>query len=362
LDPTGKGTSVLRFSYGLFYKMEGTGIVETVNPVGFAGKTFVWNDTNGDGIPQPGEWDNPANFVSGFGGTSTHIDPHLTRPYSHEINFTYEHQLWHDLRVSAAYYYRTKKNLVGLRNLAQPTSDYSPITTLNGQPISNGVSNQPLTLYTLNTAPPTPNILLTNIAELDDNSYHGVEFDAVKRMSNHWQLLTGFTIQRQKGVFCCAGYSDDALNDDFNDPNRDINRRNNFLNNDATYVFKVDSSYQFPGKIATSINFQHYTGYPFQPQEVFSDQTGTELKQFTETVILQPAGVQRLPSINLLNLRLSREFVFGDRWHLEPLVDLFNLTNAQTVISEVPTFGPVYKYPTNTVGPFLARFGLRFNF
>jgi hypothetical protein len=170
----------------------------------------------------------------------------MSRPYSDEFNVTFEKQVWRDLRVSAAYYYRTKKNLVGLKNLAQPTSDYSPITTLNGQPITNGVTGQPLTLFTLNTAPPTPNILLTNISELDDNTYHGVEFDAVKRMSNHWQVLAGFTVQRQKGVFCCAGFSDDALNDDFNDPNRDINRRNNYLNNDATYVFKVDSSYELP--------------------------------------------------------------------------------------------------------------------
>ena len=358
-DVTGKGSSVLRFSYGLFYKMEGTGIVETVNPVGFAGRTYSWNDLNGDGIPQPNEWDNPVNFVSAFGGTSTHIDPHLTRPYSHEFNVTYEHQLWGDLRVSAAYYYRTKKNLIGLKNLAQPLSDYTAITTLNGQPPVNGVTGQPIALFTLNTAPPAPNILLTNIPELNNNSYHGIEFDAVKRMSNHWQLLAGFTIQRQKGVFCCAGYSDDALNDDFNDPNRDINRRSNYLNNDATYVFKVDSTYVFPANIASSINFQHYTGYPFQPQEVFS---GPELNQFSETVILQPAGVLRLPSINLLNLRISREFVFNDRWRVEPVVDLFNLTNAQTVISEVQTSGPNYKYPTNTVGPFLARFGVRFNF
>ena len=358
-DPTGKGASVLRFSYGLFFKMEGTGIVETVNPVGFAGKTFVWHDTNGDGIPQPSEWDAPANFVSGFGGTSTHIDPNLTRPYSHELNVTYEHQLWGDLRVSAAYYYRTKKNLIGLKNLAQPTSDYTGITQLNGQPIVNGVTGQPMTLYTLNTAPPAPNSLLTNIPELNDNSYHGVEFDAVKRMSNHWQLLAGLTVQRQKGVFCCAGSSDDALGDDFNDPNRDINRRNNYLNNDATYVFKVDSTYEFPRKIGTSINFQHYTGYPFQPQEVFS---GPELNQFSETVILEPAGIKRLPSVNLLNLRISHEFVLHDRWRLEPVLDLFNLTNAQTVISEVATVGPNYRFPTNTVGPFLARFGLRFNF
>jgi len=352
LDVTGHGTSVVRFSYGRFYKMEGTGIVETVNPVGFAGQGYSWTDTNGDGIPQVSEWKDPANFLFAFGGTSTHIDPHLSRPYSDEISATYERQVWRDLRVSAAYYYRTKKNLVGLKNLAQPTSNYTAVTGF-----TNDVTGQPLTLYNLNTAPPAPNILLTNISELNDNAYHGVEFDAVKRMSSHWQLLAGFTIQRQKGVFCCAGYSDDALNDDFNDPNKDINRRNNYLNNDATYVFKVDSSYQFPWKFHSSVNFQHYTGFPFQPTEVF-----TGLNQGPETVILQPAGVLRLPSVNLLNLRFSREFVFGDRWHVEPLIDLFNLTNAQTVVSKVQTFGPNYQYPTNTINPFLARFGLRFNF
>ena len=359
VDVTGKGTSVLRLSYGRFYKMEGTGLVETVNPVGFAGKTFKWTDSNGDGIPQISEWKDPANFVSGFGGTSTHIDPRLSRPYSEEVSASFEKQLWSDLRVSASYYYRTKKHLVGLRNLAQPTSDYTPITSLNGEPIVNGVTGQPMTLFSFNTAPPAPNILLTNIPELDDNSYHGIEFDAVKRLSHRWQLLTGFTIQRQKGVFCCAGLSDDALNDDFNDPNRDINRRDNYLNNDATYVFKVDSSYELPWKFRSSVNFQHYTGFPFQPTQVFS---GPELNQLSTTVILQPAGILRLPSVNLLNVRFAREFVVRDRLRIEPFVDLFNLTNAQTVVSRVQTFGANYLFPTNTINPFLARFGLRVNF
>jgi len=352
IDVTGKGTSVLRFSYGRFYKMEGTQLVEQVNPVGFAGQTYKWVDANGDGIPQVNEWKSPANFLGGFGGTSTHIDPHMTRPYSDEVSASYEKQLWRDLRVSAAYYYRTKKNLVGLKNLAQPTSAYVAQTTF-----TNGLTGQPLTLFNLATAAPAPNILLTNIPELNDNAYHGVEFDAVKRLSNKWQLLTGFTIQRQKGVFCCPGFTDDALLDDFNDPNKDINRRNNFLNQDATYVFKIDSTYELPWKIGTSINFQHYTGFPFQPTEVF-----TGFNQGPETVILQPAGIQRLPSVNLLNLRLTREFVMNERWHIQPIVDFFNLTNAQTVVSQVQTFGPSYKFPTNTINPFLARFGVKFNF
>jgi hypothetical protein len=359
-DVTGNSTSVLRFSYGRFYKMEGTGLVEQVNPVGFAGQIYKWTDTNGDSIPQTTEWKDPANLLGSFGGTSTHIDPHMSRPYSDEVSVSYEKQIWRDLRISASYYYRTKKNLVGLKNLAAVPSDYAPITALNGQPITNPITGQPMTLYNLDAAKVgQSNVLLTNISQLNDNAYHGIEFDAVKRMSNHWQLLAGFTIQRQKGVYCCNGNSDDALSgtDNVNDPNLNINRSNNYLNNDSTYVFKVDSTYRLPWNVGSSVNFQHYTGFPFQPQGVF-----TGLNQNSETVILQPAGVQRLPGVNLLNVRVSREFVLGERWHVEPIVDLFNLTNAQTVVSEVQTFGPNYKFPTNTINPFLARFGLRFNF
>ncbi|HET7184419.1 MAG TPA: TonB-dependent receptor, partial [Terriglobales bacterium] len=358
-DPSGKGNSVLRFSYGRFYKMEGTGLVETVNPVGFAGKGFTWTDSNHDGIPQVNEWKNPANLIFAFGGTSTHIDPHMSRPYTNEFSVSYEHQLWSDLRVSASYFYRSKKNLIGLTNTAVSPSDYTPVTGF-----TNPITNQPLTLFNLAPAKVGQfNILMTNIAEMNDNAYHGVEFDAVKRLSHRWQLLAGFTVQRQKGVSFAGSTastisSDDAIfGENFADPNLDINRRNNYLNLDSTYVFKVDSTYEMPWKIGTSVNFQHYTGYPIQPVNVFNG-----LNQGPETVILEPAGNIRLPSVNLLNLRLSRDFAFADRWHVEPLVDLFNITNSQTIISKVNTFGPSFLFPSNTVNPFIARFGLKVNF
>jgi hypothetical protein len=54
--------------------------------------------------------------------------------------------------------------------------------------------------------------------------------------------------------------------------------------------------------------------------------------------------------------------VFRERLQIEPMVDLFNLTNGQTVVSRVQTFGPNYQFPTNTINPFLARFGLKVNF
>jgi len=126
-----------------------------------------------------------------------------------------------------------------------------------------------LTLYSFRPSDPAKygafNFVVTNIQQLDDNAYHGVEFTAVKRLSHRWQVLGGFTIQRQKGVYS-RGYSDQAYSDNFTDPNLDINRKNNYLNLDATYVFKVDSTYQLPGDSVPASTSSTTPAFPSSPQ------------------------------------------------------------------------------------------------
>jgi hypothetical protein len=368
-DPTGKGDSVVRFGFGIYYILQGTGLAETSNPNGLISLTFPWIDTNGDKIPQLNEW-LPAGATPVASSGGAQINHNMSRPYSEEISVGYEKQLWRDLRVGATYYYRTKKNLFGTENAAVQQSDYVPITSLTpgGPPIINPITNQPMTLFSFQPADPNKygafNNYVTNISQLDTNSYNAVEFTAVKRLSNKWQILGGFTIQRQKGTYG-RGFSDEATSDNFNDPNNAINRQNNYLNLDSTYVFKVDSTYELPWKFGTSVNFQHYTGFPIQPTETFNVPDGQGVN-IAENVILQPAGIQRLPSVNQLNLRISREFVFGDGWHLTPTVDFFNVTNSQTTISEVtqytPPTGGFFLKPSLAINPFVTRFGLRFTF
>ena len=88
--------------------------------------------------------------MSEFGGSSTHINSNMSRPYSEEVSAGYERQIWSDLRLGVTYYYRTKKNLIGIENSAVSKSDYVPVTGF-----INPINNQPLTLYSFQPSDPS---------------------------------------------------------------------------------------------------------------------------------------------------------------------------------------------------------------
>ena len=282
----------------------------------------------------------------------------LKRPYSNQVNVGYEQEIFGNVKVGVNYYFRNIKNEYAERNLAIPTSDYFATTTdESGNPLINSITGQAATLYDLPKADVgLSDYLITNIPELNTNHYNGVELTVQKRMSKGWQVLAGYTIQQQKGVYRRG------LTDDFNDPNNEINRANANLNYDATQMFKVLSDYNIPKLFSVGINYQHYTGYPLDPNNGPPTAIYSGLNLGQVSVIGEQIGKIRLPNVDIVNLRFSRPIHLGERFTLEPMADLFNIANSNTVISEVPTGGSVFEKPTNQLNPFIARFGTRFSF
>jgi hypothetical protein len=191
--------------------------------------------------------------------------------------------------------------------------------------------------------------VITNIPALDDNHYNGIEINTVKRLARHWQVLAGFTAQRDRGTY------GNALSDNFNDPNLGINRTNALLDQDSTYVAKISGTWEAPFGISLSPNYQYYTGFPLLPTNVF-----TGLNQGSETINLMPRGAIRLPNVSVLNLRISRPIRFREvKMGLEPIADLLNVTNNEPITAENTSYGANYLRPTTLVNPFVARFALR---
>ena len=357
-DLRGNGKSVLRAFFGQFDVIEGAELAEQIDPNGLSTQVYTWNDTNGDGIPQTSEWKLPANLLAASGGVVTSVDPHLDRPYSNQVNAGYEQQVFSSIMVGVNYYFRNLKNQYAERNLAIPTSAYfARQTDASGNPFTNSITGQPVTLYDVPQAyVGLSNYLITNIPELNTNHYNGVELTVQKRMSRGWQLLAGYTLQAQKGTYRRG------LTDDFNDPNNEINRQNANLNYDATQMFKVLSDYSLPKAFNIGLNYQHYTGYPLDPNNGPPTAVVTGLNLGQVAVIGERIGAIRLPNVNIFNVRFSRPTHLGERFTIEPIADLFNILDANTVVSEVPTGGAVFQQPTNQLNPFIARFGLRFSF
>ena len=357
-DLRGNGRSVLRAFFGQFDIIEGAELAEQLNPNGLATQGYTWNDTNGDGIPQTSEWKLPANLLFRSGGVVTSVDPNLKRPFSNQINVGYEQQVFSSIMVGVNYYFRNIKNQYAERNLGNPTSAYYAVTKDNsGNSLVNSITGQPITLYDLPTSyVGLSQYFITNISDLNTNHYNGVELTVQKRMSRGWQLLAGYTIQQQKGVYRRG------LTDDFNNPNNNINRQNANLNYDATQMLKVLSDYSLPKAFNIGVNFQHYTGYPLDPNNGPPTAVFTGLNMGQVSVIGEQIGRIRLPNVNIFNVRFSRPTHISDRFTLEPTADLFNVLNSNTVISEVSTGGAVFEKPTNQLNPFIARFGLRFSF
>jgi hypothetical protein len=112
-----------------------------------------------------------------------------------------------------------------------------------------------------------------------------------------------------------------------------------------------------PYGISVSGNYRFYIGKPLTRTVVVQD-----LNQGPVSVPAETRGTYRYPDVSLLDLRVAKTFKLGQKVNLEMMFNMFNATNAATVVNQITTLGPSYGQPIQILTPIVTGFGARLTF
>jgi hypothetical protein len=358
-DPIGDGKTAVKLSASRYGLQVGIDRVLNVNPFQSQSQTCPWTDPNGDGIAQASEI---SSQCTGFPGlTVKYAGPNGPRwPYSDEITAGVERELVMNMRIGVMYYHRTNRDQIGTTNTAVPSSAYTPIT-FNVPNGPNGATTA--TVYNLQTA---FNGMQSNVLDNQpylNTTYQGIEVTGTKRMSQHWQMVAGFTAGKNTGgLNSTAGTPPGQSNTvDLNDPNATL-YSNGIVGNDSKYAFRLSGSYEAPLRILVAGSLISNTGFPYISTYTVTRTLVPTLTRSSQVVFLSDRGDERLPTVTLADIRISRAFDVGRGRKIIPQFDLYNASNSQTVVGLNSAVGGTYLVPNSIVSPRIARVGFAIDF
>jgi hypothetical protein len=351
-DLTGDGRTAFKTNYSRYALQVGIDRVTNVNPLTVGSRTCPWTDPNGDGRFQESEI-NPAQCGAFSGGlTTSYATDGIDWPYSDEVTAGIERQLGSSMRVGAMFYYRSNRDQLGERDALRPTSAYTAFT-VNVPDGPNGPTTA--TVYNLASGLVNSSSLIRDNRPELDTTYKGVEFTAAKRFSNNWQMVAGLTFGKNRGG---------QGGGDLNDPNNTLYPEA-IIGNDSKVGFRLSGSYRFPYEFLLAGSLVSNTGYPFVSSynvtRAIATAAGVSLTRTSQTVSLSERGEERLPTVTMADLRISRPIRFGSR-KIVPQLDIYNITNADTVVSLQNAVGGTYLDPREILSPRIIRVGFSIDF
>ena len=350
-DIFGDGKTALKFAASRYHQPITLQNVLRLNPLAATSDTRVWTvcaagqtsgcDLNNDLVPQINE----LGVSSGFAfGTNNRFDPELEWPISTEYSLEFQRQIPGNIVLSVGYTNRQTRRNFGSRNVAVPTESYVPLV------VREVNSGRQVTVY--NQAPALRgrnDILWDNASELDSD-FNGADISANKRLSNHWSVTGGASFGKTTG--------DTQGTADLNNPNF-MNRRG-LIGNDVPWSYRASGVYEFPYQLSLSVTAQYYQGFPESTTVSVGNNTIT-LTQGATTLLVEPRGTTRLPTVTSVDMSI-RKF-----WRLagakfEPRLDMYNLTNAASIIGRVTQLGPTYGRVSSIQRGRLIKAGISFEF
>ena len=347
---TKDGLTVVKGGWGRFAQIRGTNEMQYLNPLTLSSTDFVWRDLNNNRVYDDGEVNLNPNGSDFAGATGTSSNAVLNRnestPITDEFSLSVERQLFPNLAVRVSGIYSRSTNNVVVVNPAIPDSAYSiPIT--NRDPGPDGVTgnaDDPGTTVTYWEYPTSFQgqafLALTRINDPSlDASYKSLEIAVKRRLTNGWQAMTSYSVTK---ISEPPGISNPTLTiAGPRTPNSNI-----FGGNFTTeWSYKASGSYEFPFKVLTALNYEFRSGAPWARTVLFTG--GKTIPSIALPV--EPLGAQKRDNLHLLDARVRKEFRFAKQ-QFAAGVDVFNLLNINTVISNNIRSGPTFNRTLTPAG------------
>jgi hypothetical protein len=376
-DLFGNGKTAIKASWGRYLDQINTGTPP--NPNANINQQYVWNDLNGDLVFQPGNaaWDG-LKYVGGeFGNLNTTnglavavFDKSVRRPKRDEVTVTVDHELFRNFLLDVTYLHTQEKDPQGTidNSIDLWPLQYTQITLKD--PGRDGVADTgdaPLTVYNQNAG-----VTTTTKTINDDrlaNRYNGLDVIVTRRYEDGWTLLAGYTYSNTKVDLTSLANPNNAF---VNAGGISGGRRHNF---------KASGSYMLPYKVLLAANFRLQSGLPITRTWAVPTCSASVLENCTRqtlTVNAEPRGSVELGTLPTLDLRAGHYFDFR-RDRVELSVDLYNLTNANTIfnvrngtgstgirvngdLSQPLTQINTFLSPTGFLAPRVLRFNVTYTF
>jgi hypothetical protein len=362
--------TVVSAAWGLYYAQTPTIFFPQASNGGGSKSTTLFCPTEFGCGPESGF---PYNFPSALQTTSaglcafgppfigcpaiSYADPALRNPRASNLTVGVEHHFSSEWSVSVNYAYMHSNHLKTggfstsnwQRNFVPNGTDSFGRTILaatggftcpaNGVDVFPGPEPLDCTL--------TPFSGALELASFSRGNYHQLTASVDKRFAHHYQWFANYTWSRN--------YSNDSSERDTDtffggqDPfNINIDYGRNGL--DITNQFKSGISAELPHGFNWSSNFIAHSGLPY-PAYSSADVNGDGvINQFSNNdrpavqigsgqPYLLPRYPARQPNFFTWDMRLSKDFKFGERYELRLVADIFNVTNRGNLYSNPDNSG-----------------------
>ncbi len=342
-DLKGDGKTVVSSSYATYYGQMAPG--DLSSQLAATGAVFVrypWTDTNGDTFVQPNEVNTSVPFLSKSNAydpanptnslAPAVIDPNIKNDRTREFIAGFDRQVGSQMAFGASYIWRKYDQFDWTDRLNWDSSNYRSVS-FTPTTCPAGARCEAVTYFEPTTQLPSATQYTNRNGLVRD--FNGFEVTFAKRMANRWSLNASYAYNDATETFETSALEDPTCiqnvcpSTNAYAPESGGSGIGNVFQN-SKWLFKVNGRVQLPWEINLAGNMLSRQGFPF-PQSVLTPNRANGGGQ--AQVQLDPMGDIRYDNMLTMDLRLDRPFRFGSV-SLIPALDLFNVTNSNTVLAQ----------------------------